>query len=412
MAATERQIEGYPESQRLGAGAASLTRMTAVIGIVGLAAGLALGFIEDKASLRRFFFVYLVSYTFFLSLALGGLFFVLLQHVTRAGWSVSVRRIAEALAATMPVLAVLAIPILASVLMNNGSLYRWAQPQVDHLTHEKHAYLNVPFFVARLAIYLVAWSAMGWWYWRQSTQQDATGDPALTSRMQTVSAPALVVYALTVTLGAFDLLMSLDPHWFSTIFGVYYFSGAAVGAFATVSLVAVVLQSRGFLRESITREHYHDLGKFLFGFVFFWGYIAFSQYMLIWYANIPEETAWLVRHGMSTAHPNGWSVVCLLLLFGHLLVPFAGLLSRGVKRNKKLLAFWAAWLLAFHGLDLFWLVMPESVRLSWLSCAMGASTLIGVGGLFLAAFVRLLGSAYLRPIRDPRLDEALEFQNI
>jgi hypothetical protein len=196
-----------------------------------------------------------------------------------------------------------------------------------------------------------------------------------------------------------------------------------VGFFAAIILVLLVLQRMGFVARGVSTEHYHDLGKFLFAFTFFWGYIAFSQYMLLWYANLPETTLWMIRRGASTAPEhagNPWRLVVLALLLGHLLIPFAGLLSRHVKRNRKLLAFWAGWMLVFHYLDLYWLVMPElgghaahggghhglPFGIIEIAC------LLGVGGVFFAAFVRLLARHKLRPMKDPRLGEALAFENL
>jgi hypothetical protein len=191
---------------------------------------------------------------------------------------------------------------------------------------------------------------MALWYWRQSTAQDESRDAKLTEKMQARSAPAMVAYGLTVTLAAFDLLMSLDPRWYSTIFGVYFFAGATIACFSSVIIAVNLLHRGGHLLRGVTVEHFHDLGKFLFCFVFFWGYIAFSQYMLLWYANIPEETEWLRRHGATTVRGdmNGFTAVAVILLFGQLLIPFGGLLSRHVKRNRKALLFWAIWVLVFH----------------------------------------------------------------
>ena len=413
--------------------------IASVAGIVGLVVSLLLGYFTDS-SFRHFFFTYLVSFCFFLTISLGSLFFVLIQHLTRAGWSVGVRRVAEALAAMTPVLLGLSAPILVSVALNRGDLYRWAQPigpkveqaaqeqavpqlqehpsahgvqRPDELTLAKRSWLNPWFFIARVLFYLFVWSLLGQWYWRQSCRQDITGDVAATVRMQKLSAPALILLGLTLTFGAFDLVMSLDPHWYSTIFGVYLFAGSVVSSLATLILVLILLLRLGYLQQSAHNEHFHDLGKWLFGFVFFWGYIAFSQYMLIWYASIPEETGWLARRGASTAHgaANVWSAVAIALLLGNLLIPFAGLLSRHVKRHKMVLAFWAAWLLVFHWIDLYWLIVPEldgKTYFGWLDVA----TFVGIGGIFLAAFVRLLARHSLRPRKDPRLLESLAFENI
>jgi hypothetical protein len=234
--------------------------------------------------------------------------------------------------------------------------------------------------------------------------------------MERYSAPAILISILTLTFASFDLLMSLDPTWFSTIFGVYFFSGCAVGIFATLILLVALLQRFGYLVNSVTVEHFHDLGKFLFAFTFFWGYIAFSQYMLLWYANIPETTGWFARRGASSVptDPGDWRIVSVLLLVGHLLIPFAGLLSRHVKRNRTALAFWAAWLLVFHWIDLFWIVMPEinpqQPRVYF--GVMEIACFLGIGGLFAASTLRLAMRHAVRPVADPRLHEALVFQNI
>jgi hypothetical protein len=241
--------------------------------------------------------------------------------------------------------------------------------------------------------------------------QDTSADPKLTVKMNRLAAPALLIFFLTITFGSFDLLMSLDPHWFSTVYGIYYWTGSAIAALASLILILMLLQSRGYVTATITTEHFHDLGKLLFAMTFFWGYIAFSQYMLLWYANLPEETGWYVIRGASTAHPNAYSPVLVALLFGHLLIPFVGLLSRHVKRNRKLLAFWAGWMLVFHWIDLYWLVMPDldgkfHLGLIDLIC------FIGIGGVFIATAMRIAMQNNLRPISDPRLGESLVFENI
>jgi len=197
--------------------------------------------------------------------------------------------------------------------------------------------------------------------------------------------------------------MSLSPHWFSTIFGVYYFAGCVVGSLALLIVMTRALQLSGRLTHAVSVEHYHDLGKLLFGFTFFWAYIAFSQFLLIWYANIPEETMWYQKR-----MENGWQWVSLLLLFGNFIVPFLGLMSRHVKRQPKLLAGWAAWLLLMHYVDLYWLAMPEvlvspSIGLTELGC------LAAFGGLMVAAWSKVAAKHALIPVHDPRLPESLAF---
>jgi hypothetical protein len=392
------------ESRQLGDLAGGITRPAALIGAIGLVVS-ALGGLLIEGGATRFFQAYLVNYAYFLSLALGALFWVMLQHLTRSGWSVVVRRLGETLAATLPVLAVLFIPILIGV----HYLYHWADAEAvthNELMQHKQPYLNVPFFVIRAAVYLIVWVVLAEFFFRRSLQQDATGDVRLTLRMQKASAPAMVLFAFTVTFASFDWLMSPDAHWYSTIFGVYYFSGGVVGFFGLLIVVALLLQRAGRLTHVITAEHYHDLGKLLFAFVVFWAYIAFSQYMLIWYANIPEETTWYLAR-----QTGEWTTISLTLLFGHFVLPFLLLLSRFPKRRPRLLLLPAAWMLIMHWLDIYWLVMPGAspgrFGLHW----QDITCFVGIGGLFIAAAVQRLGQRSLVPERDPRLAESLVFEN-
>jgi hypothetical protein len=231
--------------------------------------------------------------------------------------------------------------------------------------------------------------------------------------MQHHSAPALLVLALTLTFASFDLLMSLDPHWYSTMYGVYYATGSLLAAFAAITLVIGLLQHLGYLTRSVTVEHFHDLGKWLFAFVFFWGYIAFSQYMLLWYANMPETSEWFAKRGATTVARDisPWTTVSLLLLFGQLLIPFVGLLSRHVKRAKGLLVFWAVWLLVFHWVDLFWLIMP-ALDGKFHFGLLEPLCLVGMGGIFVAVILWIAQQHSIVAVGDPRLHDAIVFENI
>lgn len=374
-------------------------------GALAMAAAAAFGWLRADG-MRWFLHSWLLNVTFYASLSLGALFLVALLHLTRAGWGVAVRRLAEVMGANFAVLAVLFVPVLVGI----ETLYEWADPlavENDPLLGHKAPYLNVPFFVVRAIVFLGLWWLVGRYLLARSSEQDASGDLGLTLRLERASAPALVVLAATVTLAAFDWIMSLDARWYSTIFGVYYFSGAMVGVLAILPLAAMGLQVAGRLRGVITVEHYHDLGKLLFAFVVFWGYIAFSQYLLIWYGNIPEETQWY-RQRLS----EGWEKLALVLLVGHLVLPFFGLLSRFAKRRTKVLAFWSAWLLAMHWLDLYWLIMPAAGDAVSFSGVMVDLLLAGgMGAWYLAAAARLAAPRCLVPRRDPRLVESLVFEN-
>jgi hypothetical protein len=351
----------------------------------------------------------LVAFCFFLSISLGALFFVALQHACRAGWSVSVRRVAEILATNALVMAVLFLPILVPLVFGSTSLYEWTDASIvqgDEVLEGKRPYLNVPFFALRAILFFGVWGGLSWFFWRRSLQQDGSGDPELTLRMERISYPALLLFAITITFASFDWLMSLTPHWFSTIFGVYYFGGAVVGFLSVTILALLALQGSGRLSSTVNTEHYHELGKLLFGFVIFWGYIAFSQYMLIWYANIPEETMWYLPR-----QQGPWITVSLLLLVGHLFVPFFGLMSRHVKRNRAMLGFWAGWLLVLHWLDVYYLVMPEVESEGLPLGLIDLGCVVGVGLLYLAGALVIAGQRALIPLRDPRLGESLGFEN-
>lgn len=375
------------------------------------AGSLLLGFLASFAAhdgFSRFLHAYLINFCFCLSLSLGALFFVILQHLTHAGWSVTVRRLGEVLAAALPYWAVMFLPILLLVLVHNASLYPWndaAHVEHDPLLQAKQPYLNAPFFAIRAILYFAIWGLLARFYWRHSIAQDQTGDKSHTLLMQSRAGISIIAFGLALTFASFDWLMSLDPHWFSTIYGVYFFAGCAVGVFAALALIAISLQTSGYLQDSITADHYHDLGKLLFGFVFFWGYIAFSQYMLIWYANIPEETSWYMAR-----QTNGWTAISLVLLFGHFLLPFCGLMSRRAKRNKRVLAGWAVWLLVMHWVDLYWLAAPKAGSGPQFG-VVDVLCLAGMFSLYMAVLLRIAADRGLIPQRDPWLAESLAFRN-
>lgn len=378
------------------------------IGIAGgvAAVGLGLSAAAFAADRERFAFSWLVGFTFTATVGLGGLFFVLIHHLTRAGWSVAARRQAEWLSSILLAVPVLFLPVYAL----KDTLYAaWLGPNAAHdeVVHEKAAYLNAGAFTVRAAVYFAAWILLAWWFSKESEKQDVDGDPGHTLKMQARSAPAMPLFGLTLTFAAFDWLMSLDPHWYSTIFGVYVFSGAVVSGLAALALLTVGLQTSGYFRKVSTVEHRHDVGKLLFGFTVFWAYIAFSQFFLIWYANIPEETLFF-RERMT----HEWMPISALLLFGHFVVPFGWLMSRHTKRSAKGLCLGAVILLAMHWIDMYWLVMPNldhhAPHFSWIDLA-GLLGPAGVGALVVA---RKAASTNLFPTQDPRLSETYKVENL
>ena len=370
--------------------------------LVGMVACAILG----AANPKQFFFSWLVSFLFFLSLTLGALFFVLIQYAAQGGWGVVLRRIGETTFATLPVMAALFLPLLLGM----RDLYSWAAPgaaEHDALLRWKEPFLNVPFFLIRAALYFSAWSVIALLYYRASRSQDTTGDPAVSARLRRLAGPAIIVLAVTQTFASIDWIMSLTPHWYSTMFGVYFFAGSFVGFIALLSVVVGAMRVAGLLDTVISADHLHDVGKFLFAFTAFWAYISFSQFFLMWYANLPEETIFY-RARME----GSWMQVSVLLLAGHFLAPFFYLMGRSVKRNGATLAVGGAWVLMMHFVDLYWQVMPtlhpEGIRPSVLDVA----AFLAVGGCFVAAATWLMRRQALVPLRDPRLAESLAFENV
>ncbi|NNE68892.1 MAG: hypothetical protein HKN29_00860 [Rhodothermales bacterium] len=377
------------------------------IGVIALVATLAVGMTGEDH--KQFYFSYLTAWAYGVSLAVGALFFVLIQHLTKARWSVVFRRIPEALLWSFPVLAVLGIPVLFGM----HDLFHWthaelldpASPDYDYVIAGKSGYLNTPFFLGRLAFYFIVWTLISYRLYSRSIQQDASGDIAETKSMRVTSAWGLPLLAVTTAFASYDILMSLDPHWFSTMFGVYFFAGSFLAIMAFMIVVSMSMQRAGMM-QGVTTEHYQDLGKFMFGFVVFWAYIAFSQYMLIWYGNLPEETVWY-RHRLM----HGWELHSAALLIAHFILPFMILIGRWAKRIRGLLAFMAVWVLFMHWFDFHWLVMPvlhgEHAQFNPLDFL----ALIGIVGILVGLVMFRLSRHSTVPQKDPRLALSLSFKN-
>lgn len=388
--------------------APSLIKVGAILAVLGLGAAAFVGLRGEDGG-KHFWFSYLHNLTFVLTISLGALFFVILQHLTRAGWSAALRRIAEFMTGNLWILAIAFLPILLQVLSHKTTIYIWLDEELaqnDHLIHAKHGYLNASFFAARCVFYFVVWTGLARFYGKRSLAQDHNGDLKHTVTMQKFSPISMLLFASTLTFAAFDILMSLDPHWYSTMFGVYIFAGTVLSFLAACILMTRYVQSHGALTKTVTVEHYHDLGKLQFGFVFFWSYIAFSQFMLYWYANIPEETIWY-KHRME----GGWTNWSWALLFGHFAIPFIGLISRHAKRRLPILSFWAAYLLVMHWVDLYWLIMPNLDPHHAPFGLVDVACCVGMVGLWLAGFGVASKGKNLLAVRDPRLNESLAFQN-
>ena len=370
-------------------------------GVAGLAACAVGAYLDPGA----FYQSYLFAYLFWFGIALGSLAILMLHHLVGGAWGFPIRRLLESAALTLPLLLVLFLPLLLGL----GELYEWARPDAlaaDSLLQHKSAYLNPTFFVARAAIYFAIWIGLAFFLNRWSLEQDRTDDPALARRMRDLSRFGLVLYMLTMTFAAIDWVMSIEPHWYSTIYGLIYVAGQGLAGFSVAIIVAALLSRREPLAGAVTPERFGDLGGLLLAFVMFWAYVALSQFLLIWSANLPEEVTWYVRRIQ-----GGWSWVIIFVIAFQFVLPFLLLLARRVKRTIPALAGLAGLIMLVHLIDLFWLVVPpfrqDGLSVHWLDLAAP----IGIGGLWVAAFAWLLARRPLLPLHDPRaqgLQEATE----
>jgi hypothetical protein len=342
---------------------------------------------------------YLVAWLFWIGLTLGCLAIMMLHHLSGGGWGLMVRRILEAATRTLPTLALLFVPVLLGL----GELYPWARPEAagDELIQHKAAYLNPLAFTIRSLLYLAVWTLFAWMLGRLSLAQDRSPESGLLRRMRMIAAPGLALYCLLASFAGIDWLMSLDPHWYSSIFGVYFIVGHGVTAFAFVIVMALYLSRREPMIGVFKPRHFHDYGKLLLAFVMIWTYIAISQLLIIWSGHLPEEIGWYLERGR-----GGWRFVSVALALFHFLLPFLLLLSRDLKRNARLLSYVAVIVLGMRWVDLYWLAAPtfgHGLAPHWLD----AATMVGVGGVWCAIFARQLQRRPLLPVGDPELAEAI-----
>jgi len=371
------------------------------IGLVGLLVSV-IGWFTDS---HQFFHSYLVAFIYWVTIALGALFFTMLHHLVNARWSIVLRRITESIMTVMPLMAILAIPLLFGL----HDLFEWTHADVmahDEVLQAKAGYLNIPFFVIRTIFYLAVWVGLTTLLYRVSMKQDAGSSEDLKFRMRKISAPGMLLFALTITFFAYDWLMSLSPHWYSTIFGPYVYAGAFLTSLSFLAVFMTYIRRRDLLTKTVTVEHYHDVGKLMFAFIIFWAYMAFSQYFLVWYANLPEETVWYLARW-----DGGWRGFSLVIIFGHFAIPFLALIFRASKRNPVALSIISLWIMAMHWVDLYWVVFPnispDGPHFSW----MDLTTMIGIGGLFCGYFWRRFVARPLVPVGDPGLEKSIEFRN-
>lgn len=371
-----------------------------VIGLV--AAFMAYQFDPIRASFNN-----LISLLLIISVGLGAIFLVALEHIVGAVWSVPFRRIAEHQGYIFLVTPLLALPVL----FHMHDMYHWTHAEAvlnDPILYQKAPYLNESFFFARSIGIFVIMSIFLFMFARNSKKQDETKNQKLSKFNAVLSAPFMIIFAISITMIAIDYAMSLEPHWFSTIFGVYYFAGTFATAMAVLTLITLKLKSNGNLLKEINSNHYYSMGGLMFAFTAFWMYMAFSQYMLIWYANIPEETFWFLPR-----MENGWEYLSIGLVFIKFIIPFGLLLNRSSKLNPSRLKLAAFWIIGAHIYDMYWLVMPTYNHVSdthgpvfgWIELGFVALS----AGIILTVYYLAANKKNHIPIGDPKLNRALDF---
>ena len=373
------------------------------LGLVLLIVNFVLG-----SSSKEFYFSYLTSYFFWLSILLGGIFFTLVHHGFSATWSTVIRRVMENIIILMPVFTLLFFPIVVGM----DKLFIWMPSHelfnaTDHLLQVKEPFLNEQSFLIRFVLYFSLWNLISISLYKMSVKHDSTGDHSLLRKMNLFSmSPLAVLFFVSLTFVGFDLLMSLDPHWYSTMFGVYIFAGSFLVFLAVLTFTLIRLQDQGYLNGIVSKEHYHDLGKYLFAFTVFYCYIAGAQFYFIWYSNIPEETIWYLHRWVGT-----WKIASVLLIFGKFVVPFFTLVFRASKRNTKVLKVMTLWIIAIHYLDIHWIVMPTIYHHDVHLGAYDLFTMLGFTLVFVGMFKHIMSKNLLVPINDPELKHAINHRN-
>jgi hypothetical protein len=385
-------------------------------GLIAGVVGLILSAVGWYLSPDYFFRGYLVGWVYWLGISLGCMAISMVGHLTGGDWAVVIRRVLEAASRVLPWMLLSFIPLIFGM----RNLYEWARPEVvahDPVLQLKQAYLNPQFFFIRLVVYFLIWMTLSFSLSRLSLRQDRGGDPGLLGRMRMISAPGLILYVLSLTFASVDWLMSLQPHWFSTIYGFYLVASQGLSGFAFLIVIAVFLSRSGPMSEVFQARHFHDWGKLLFAFVMIWTYFSWSQFLITWAGNLPEEIAFFLPR-----INGGFGWVALAIVLFHFTVPFSLLLSRDLKRNGRTLAMVALGLLTMRWVELFWQVEPafhgyhgknvppqavNNVGFYWLYLAAP----LFIGGVWLFFFARTLKTRPLLPLNDPYLPEAIAHEH-
>jgi hypothetical protein len=372
-------------------------------GLIVAGVGLVISIGGAFLNVEQFWQSYLLAFLFWLEIGLGCLAIAMLHHLVGGRWSFLIRRFMEAGASTLPLMALLFIPLLFGL----PSLYRWLDAETvanSDLLQQKSAYLNLPFFIARSVFYFAVWIGLAYLLQRWSTAQDQTGNPALAIRLRRLSSIGLILYILTATFAAYDWMMSLEPEWFSSIYGLLFIAGQILAALALAVIGLRYLSTREAGRQKIAgadwANYFNDLGNFLLGFVMIWAYFSFSQYLIIWSANLPEEAIWYYHRSQ-----GGWQWVGMFLIAFHFALPFFLLLSRLIKRRARLLTGLAILIFLIRIVDLYWLVVPalhpDGIHFHWLAVIL----FITLGGAWAAVFFQGLASRPLLSLSDPQMRE-------
>ncbi|MEN8193980.1 MAG: quinol:cytochrome C oxidoreductase [Bacteroidota bacterium] len=374
------------------------------LGIVLLVIGIVLSVLAYLSDPVRSAFNNVILLEFLTSIGLGALFLVALEHLAGAVWSTPFRRVFELISSVLLILPIVALPVY----FHAHDIFHWTHADVvatDEILSHKAPYLNMTFFTIRIVAYFLLWNIFYWLLTGKSRKQDSTKDQKTTKTNAKIAAIFMPVFAITITFSSIDWMMSLEPHWFSTIFGVYYFAGTVIASLAVGTFVVIWLNEKGLLVNGIGKDHYYSLGALLFAFINFWAYIAFSQFLLIWYANLPEETYWFLQRW-----EGPWMIVSILFIVVHFAVPYFALLSQPSKMDPKRLKIMSVWIVLAHIFDLFWIVMPthspDGVLFGWIEIGF----IILAIGIIITVFNLKSKDSNLVAIGDPKLQRGIDFR--
>jgi hypothetical protein len=367
-----------------------LTIISGVVSLVGII------FVPERAWANL-----LLANYYLLGLGLAAIIFIAMMYVSNAGWATAIRRVPEAMTSVIPLAAFVMLLLMFGI----HHLYEWSHPDVvahDHLLQEKTAWLNVPFFVVRTIIYLALWTSFAMYIVKLSRKQDTNGNIKSYTRSKTASAIFLVVFAITFSLASMDWIMSLEPHWYSTIFGIYNIIGTFLNGLAVITLIVILLKRMGPFEHVVTSDHLHSLGKLIFAFSTFWMYIWFSQYLLIWYSNIPEEATYMVHR-----QEGSWLVFTIVNVVFNWAIPFIALLPAWTKKSEGFLLRVCIIIMIGRWIDLFWMIIPPFMKDAPVVNIWELAPLMSaISGFFYITF-KVLSKHNLLPVNDPMLVESL-----